>query len=335
MQPARHRNGFELGKMNLTYPRIAIVILNWNNPDDTLACLGSVGALHYPAEQLETIVVDNGSTDDSVVRISAEYPEATILETEENLGYAAGNNVGIRYALDTGADYILILNNDTLIAPTMLTELVHFMEPRPEIGMAGPTMYCVEPKDTLFAAGSFVQWSKGQLWHRGLFQPANVYAGIQNPEPVDFIVGCGVLVRRQCIEAIGLFNPDYYLNFEDTEWDIQAWRHGFEVWHVPQAVMWHKVNATLGRASPANTYYMTRNALLFFWRNASLHLRWLAVSRIILRTLRTTMAWTVKPQYRNETFRRKRDANLFALRDFFLGRFGRMGPDVARVCYGE
>jgi GT2 family glycosyltransferase len=280
------------------------------------------------------IVVDNGSTDGSASRIGTAFPEVEVLELDANLGYAGGNNVGLTYALAVGADYILILNNDTLVHPSMLAELIAIIEEFPQIGMAGPTMYCVDPANVLFAAGSFIHWARGSLRHRGMFEPATRYAQITQPGPVDFIVGCGVLVQRKVIEAIGGYNPAYYLNFEDVEWGVKAWQAGFEVWHVPQAMMWHKVSATLGRASPANTYYMTRNALLFFWRNAPDHLRWLAISHILLRTLRTISAWTLKPRYHQDGFRRKRDANLLALRDFFQGRFGEMGPDVARICYG-
>ena len=313
-------------------PKATIVILNWNNASDTLECLASVVKLRY--DNYDVVVVDNGSTDGSVVTIRGKYPSVTILENCENLGYAEGNNVGIRHAMQAGADYVLILNNDTLVAPTMLTELVRVAESSHDIGMVGPTVYCTDPADRLFAAGSFVLWNRGDLCHRGMFEPAGPYTKAGSPEPVDFIVGCGVLVRRQLIEVAGVFDPLYYLNYEDVEWGIRARRYGFKVLYVPQAIMWHKVSASLGLASPANTYYMTRNALLFSWKNAPARLRWLTVSTIILRTLRTIGAWTLKPQYQEPIFQRKRTANLLALRDFFLGRFGEMGPDVARICHG-
>jgi len=313
------------------FPTVAIVILNWNNAPDTIDCLHSVAKLDYPNYTI--LVVDNGSTDDSVAKISAHFPTVEILETGKNLGYAEGNNVGIRWVMQKAADYVFVLNNDTLVEPAMLTKLVQAAELYPELGMAGPLMYCIEPKDILFAAGSFIDWSKGKIWHRGMFQPAARYAGSNQPEPVDFISGCGVLVRRQLIEVAGILDPIYYLNFEDIEWSVRANRYGFQVWYVPQAVMWHKISASLGQESAANTYYTTRNALHFFWHNASGRLRWLSVAHIIFSTLRTIGAWTLKPRYKSETFQRRRKANLLALRDFFQGRFGQMGPDVALVCY--
>lgn len=316
------------------FPRVVIVILNWNNAPDTIGCIESVSKLNYP--NFSILIVDNGSNDGSVACIRSKNPGIDILELETNIGYASGNNAGIKHAIEAEADYIFILNNDTLVSPDLLAELVAVLESRPKIGMVGPTMYCTDPQGTLFAAGSKVLWNQGNIEHRGLFQPAKQFNKyMMKNEPVDFIAGCGVLVSRRLIEVAGVLDPAYYLNYEDVEWGVRAWRYGFEVWYAPQAIMWHKVSAVLGRGSPANTYYMTRNALLFFSRNGPTCFRWLPVSRIIIRTLRTIGAWTIKVQYRDEIFQRKRDANLLALRDFFLGRYGEMGQDVARVCYGD
>lgn len=314
-----------------TFPVVAIVILNWNNADDTLACLESVSDLDYP--NCYTLVVDNGSIDDSVERIRLNYPTIEILETGDNLGYAAGNNAGIRYVLQKGADYVFVLNNDTLLEPTMLQKLVRFAETHPKAGVVGPTMYCIEPQETLYAAGSFINWRKGETWNRGIYQPAAQYKYLQQPEKVDFITGCGVLARRELVEAVGGLSPMYFLNYEDVEWCERARRHGYEVWYVPEAVMWHKDSASFKQGSPAHNYYLTRNALLFFYQNAPRRLRWFVVTRLIFNSLRTIIAWSLKSKYRNDFFWRKRKANLFALRDFFLGRFFKMGPDVARVCY--
>ncbi|MGW8144723.1 MAG: glycosyltransferase, partial [Anaerolineales bacterium] len=241
-------------------------------------------------------------------------------------GYAAGNNIGIQYAMEKGADYVLILNNDTLVASDMLAELINFAESKPGVGMVGPRMYCADLDDTIFADGSYIDWGKGKTYNRGMFQKPSTEIGINGPEQVDFITGCGVLVSRKLLEAAGGFDPIYFLNYEDVDWGLRARRLGFEVWFTPDAIMWHKVSGTLGQASPTNTYYMTRNGLLFFWRNSPLHLRLVAVSRIILRTLRSMSAWTFKSEYRNEEYQKLRSANLNALRDFMLGNFGQMKP---------
>jgi hypothetical protein len=315
-------------------PSVAVIVLNWNNASDTLACLESLDGVKYPSFHI--IVVDNGSTDDSRERIAAAFPHVAILATGANLGYAEGNNVGVRLALGSPVDYICVLNNDVVVAPDFLTALVDEAESAADIGMVGPKMYFAAPSNVIFAAGSIIKWSVGELDQRGMGVAEQPDALLYNAEEdVDFIIGCGVLVRRQIIEAVGLLDPAYYLNFEDVDWCIRMRQAGYRVRYTPKAILWHKVSATLGRASPANTYYMTRNALLFFHRHAPGLWRWITPLAIMARTLRTVAAWTLKPRYRNDYHRRKRAANLYALRDFVFRRWGRMGEDVARVCYSS
>ncbi|HAJ34902.1 MAG TPA: glycosyltransferase family 2 protein [Chloroflexi bacterium] len=317
-------------------PHVAIIILNWNNPDDTLACLRSVMALDYPVERRQVIVVDNGSTDDSVARIRAAYPGVTLIETGANLGYAEGNNVGIRYALKGCHDYLLILNNDTEVQPDFLSHLVAEAEADVSIGVVGPKMYFLTPNDMVFAAGSVIRWEDGTLDHRGIWRKESdlgpLYA--ESPEDVDFIVGCGVLFRRQVLERLGLLDNRYYLNFEDVDICVRAYRAGYRVRYTPRAVLHHKVSASLGQASAQNTYYMTRNALLFFWENSVGWRRWRAIVKIIARNLGHIIVWYLKPEYRISA-QAKRRANLLALRDAVLARFGKMGSDVESVCRSE
>ena len=215
----------------------------------------------------------------------------------------------------------------------MLTELVKVAESYPDAGMVGPTMYCMDSPDTVFAAGSFVDWWRGVVWHRGMFQPVGTYAQSTEPESVDFIAGCCVLVRRQVVEMAGALDPIYHLNYEDVECCARVQRHGFKLLYAPRAVMWHKVSASLGKTSPCNSYYMTRNALLFFWKNSPPHIRWLPVLHVMFRALRTVAAWSLKPSYWDRSYGLRRDAIVLGMRDFLQGRFGEMGPDVARVCY--
>ncbi|MGQ9768597.1 MAG: glycosyltransferase family 2 protein [Anaerolineae bacterium] len=312
-------------------PHVTIIILTWNNAPDTLACLESVLQSDYPNYQV--LVVDNGSTDDSVAQIRRRFPDTDVLQNGENLGYAEGNNRGIERALAGGADYVLVLNNDTVVAPDMLTRLIEVARSDPYAGIVGPVIYELGSPDKLCAAGSTIDWSRGEIEYRGMQRSVEDYSMPICPQQCDFLAGAGLLMSRECLEVVGCFDPEYYINFEDVELGVRARRRGFQVILVPQARLWHKVSASMGRASPSTTYYMTRNALRFFWLNAPGPIRGVAVGRILLRTVRTIGAWTFKPCYHTEWFRRKRDANLLALRDFFLGRFGKMGPDVARVCY--
>lgn len=312
-------------------PLVHIVILNWNNPADTLICLESVHELDYSTFHI--VVVDNGSTDDSVTRIREAWPSVEILETHINLGYAEGNNVGIRHALAQGADHILILNNDVILAPSMLSELVRVLDSKSDVGMVGPKLYCSDSPNRLFATGSFVDWRRGSLEHRNMFQyERRTKTGSELPESVEFLIGCVLLIRRQAIEVVGGFNSKYYLNFEDVEMAIRLISCGYRVQYVPTAHAWHKISATLGQASAANTYYMTRNALLFFSTNGRRYRRWLTVSHIFFQTVRTIAAWSLKAQYDHPSYRSRRVASVYAICDYLLGRYGAMSLAAARAC---
>ncbi len=306
----------------LSCPQVAVIILNWNNAADTLACLESVFQLDYP--NFSVLVVDNGSTDDSVTRIREHYPHLTLLLTGENLGYAEGNNAGIRQALQDNPDYICMLNNDTIVLSNFLTELVKEMETDPRIGMAGPKMYYFDPSNMLFSAGCDIDWRRGIVTHRGIQQRDwhNKVANFNTAWDVDSIAGCGVLVRREVFDDVGLLDPTYFLNFEDVDWCVRTTSYGYRVRYVPQAVLYHKVSATLGQGSPSNTYYMTRNALQFFSRHGPHKIQ--AVSSILLRTLRTLGAWTFKPAYDSQMFKYRRNAIVLALHDSLMRRSGPM-----------
>jgi GT2 family glycosyltransferase len=315
----------------LATPKVTIIVLNWNNVSDTLTCLESLSKLNYP--DYTVLVVDNGSTDDSVAQISGRFPETELLRTGANLGYAEGNNVGVRHALRQKPDYVCVLNNDTILDPDCLRALVTEAESSPDIGIVGPKMYFFEPTDMVFAAGSVIDWKNGRLLHRGVWQRESEVSPLYTlgPEDVDFVVGCCVLVRRRLVEQIGLLDPRYYLNFEDVDLCVRARQAGYRVRYTPEAILWHKVSASLGRGSPGNTYYMTRNSLLFFWTHLDGWRRWRAIARIVIRQVGHIAAWTVKSEYR-VTARAKRNSNMLALRDALLGRFGRMEMDVEVVC---
>jgi GT2 family glycosyltransferase len=313
-------------------PTVAIVILNWNNAPDTADCLDSVAQMDY--RPFRTYVVDNGSTDGSPERLRARYPDLNLIRLPENIGYAAGNNAGIQIALTEGAQSVLVLNNDTLVEPSFLGELVRAAQAVPGAGMVGPLVLCEHPRSDVFAAGSFIDWWRGEVRHRGMFRRrSDLDVALEN-EQVDFIAGCGVLVSREVIETIGMLDPRYFLNFEDVEWCVRAHRAGFRVIFNPAAVMYHKISATLGQSSPANTYYMTRNALGFFWEHAPAGRRLPPVAHILGRTLRTMTAWSLRSAYQSPTFRRRRHANLLAVRDFVRGRRGEMPRDVAQLTLG-
>jgi len=315
--------------MQSAYPKVAIIVLTWNQRDLTLDCLASLVELDYPIDWLEIIVVDNGSADGTAQAIRERYPQVTVLENGQNLGFAEGNNVGIRHALQGQAEYISLLNNDTVLDPAMLKELLAVMEADRTVGIVGPKMLYYDQPDTIWCAGNRIDWRTGATSRLQSEQPDS--ASESEPQQVDFITACAICLRRQVIEQIGLLDPRFFIYYEETDWCIRARAAGWRILYMPRARLWHKVSAAMGTTSPATEYYMSRNVLLFLHKNGQGVRRWRSLVLAAGRNLLAVAAYTAKPH----SGRRlpHRNARLLALRDAVLGRWGKMGADVAAVCY--
>lgn len=296
-------------------PKVFIIVLNFNGREDTLECLESLAKLRVKDYELKTVVVDNGSTDGSVEAIR-KFKEASLIENKNNLGFAEGNNVGIRFALDEGANFILVLNNDTVVDKNLVVELLKAARVHKKAGILGPKIYFAsgfeyhqsryKEKDlgkVIWCAGGKIDWANLLFSHRGVDE---VDAGqYDEAEETDFVSGCAMLVRREVFERVGLFEKKYFAYLEDTDLCLRAKKEGFQLLYVPTAFLWHKVARTSGGiGSPIHDYYLTRNRLLFGWRYASLRTK-LALFRESLRLLLAG--------------REKRRAVL----DFYLGRWGK------------
>ena len=243
--------------------KAAVIIVNWNGWEDTIACLDSCAGLDYANR--EVIVVDNGSTNDSVERIRGAHPDVTLLETGENLGFAGGNNVGIRAAIANGAEYVWLLNNDTTIEPAALSALVEAMEDEPDAGIAGSKITYFDRPDVLwYAGGEFTP--EGPVRHRGLDEPdTGQYERLQE---TGFITGCSLLTTAEVIERLGLLAEEYFLYWEEADFDWRVHAAGYKLLYVPGSVVHHKVAGSLGESwSVRQTEYLVRNMLLFYQRN--------------------------------------------------------------------
>ena len=246
---------------------VAIVILNWNSWQETVACLESLRAITWSRWQV--VVVDNGSTNDSVAQIQAgvrQYPvPVTLLPTERNLGFTGGNNIGIRHALQHGCDYILLLNNDTTVAPDFLEPLIEFAESHPRAGMTGPVIYEADRPQTIQSAGARIGW-----WN-AKFPPVSDAITDGAPRETDYISGAAMLVRCAVIEKIGAFDEMFFLYVEEVDWCQRARDAGYEIWVVPQSRIWHEGAVTADSMhKPLLEYYRFRNRI-FFMRK---HARW-------------------------------------------------------------
>jgi GT2 family glycosyltransferase len=243
-------------------PRVHVVILNWNGWEDTVACVASVKQTEYP--DFHIVVVDNASSDGSEERIRAAHPDITVLQSGGNLGYAGGNNVGIRHALDQGADFVWILNNDTSVAPDALAELVR-PAADPQIGIVGSKIYFMAAPTRLWFAGGRVDWRRGIAYHLGDGEDdTGQYDAMTNSDTAQ---GASMLVSRATFEQIGLMDERYFLYFEEADFCCRARDAGFRVAFAPASHVWHSISKSTGARSSLFLYYFTRNNILFVRRH--------------------------------------------------------------------
>jgi GT2 family glycosyltransferase len=250
--------------MNL--PSVHIVVLNWNGKSDTLECLTSLQSVSYP--NLKIVVVDNGSTDGSEQAIKAAFPDVTFIQTGENLGYAEGNNVGIRHAMESGGDFVFILNNDTTTDTNVVTALVAQAEKNPNAAILGPKIYFYERPDIINSAGGHLDYDtlvRGHIGY-GVRDDGTMYASVA---AVEWITGCAMLLRLSVLREVGLFDPDFFLVCEELDLCTRIRKRGFAILFVPEAKLWHKVSAAFdGNFSSVYCYYFFRNILLYVWKNS-------------------------------------------------------------------
>jgi GT2 family glycosyltransferase len=296
--------------------RVVIIVLNWNGLADTLKCLESLVCLDYP--DYKVVVVDNGSTDGSPAHIRERFPDVALIENGENLGFAGGNNVGLRWALGQGADYVLLLNNDTEVAKDSLSLLVKAAEADQRIGVAGPTVCYYDRPPIIWSAGGGIDWRRGKTWMMGLNEPDIGQFG-EDPREVDFVTGCVLLVRARAVEEVGELDERFFMYYEDTEWCVRIARAGYCIVHVPRAKVWHKISPGEQADSPLIHYYMTRNRLLFLKTTGATVGAWLYT--MFAEYLRILVSWSVRSRWRYK--RAQRDIMVVALRDFFSTYLGK------------
>jgi GT2 family glycosyltransferase len=246
-------------------PSVLIIVLNWNGKSDTLECLASLQSITYPS--LKIVVIDNGSTDDSEETIKEAFPNVTVIQNGENLGYAEGNNVGIRHAMECGADFVFVLNNDTITDANVVSALVVQAGKNPNAAILGPKIYFYEQRDTINSAGGHLDYetlARGHIGH-GVRDDGSVYASVV---PVEWVTGCAMLLRLSALREVGVFDSDYFLICEDLDLCTRMRKRGFEILFVPEAKLWHKVSAAFdGNFSAVYCYYFFRNILLYAWKN--------------------------------------------------------------------
>ena len=292
--------------------RVVSVILNTNRRDDTLDCLDSLARNTYT--QQTSVVVNGLGTDGSLEAIQQAFPQTHILSLTDNRGYAGGNNVGLAWALGQGADWVLVLNEDTILADDCLARLVAVGESDPRIGVVGPMVYHFDEPGVIQTAGGML----GASWSALLIGNNQPDTGqFREPRPVEWISGCAMLIRRRLLEEVGLFDERFFIYWEEIDLCLRARQAGWRLVIAPQAKLWHKGVTRDYRPQPAVTYYTTRNHFLLLQKNHAPIAVWL---RVMTQTLRTLSSWSVQPKWR--AMRPHRDAMALGLLDFARRRWG-------------
>ncbi len=290
--------------------KLAIIILNYNGEQLLPECLDSIRQLKSGSHHIHTLVIDNASIDQSTGLVDQKYSEVTLIKNSQNLGFAEGNNVGIRHSLQKNFDAIMLLNSDTKVHPDLVKHLLATDGP-----IASPKIYFYpgfefhhhQYKDedrgkVIWYAGGSIDWNNVLGVHRGVDEID--HGQYDQEQDLDFATGCCLLIHSRVFDRIGLFDPRYFLYYEDLDFCLRARRHGFAIRYLPRAILWHKNAQSSESGGELHQYYFTRNRLLFGMRYAP----WRTKAALIRQSLK--MLFTGTP------------AEKQGIIDFYLRRFG-------------
>lgn len=295
--------------------KTSVIILHYGSISNTLE---SVNALkrNNSDYSFHTIVISNSKEKDLVDSIKKIDSSIDIISNLENLGFAEGNNVGIKSALSLGSKYIILLNNDTLSSGSLIKNIVKYSENNPQTGLISPKIYFAKGHEyhkniyenhdkgrVLWYAGGQIDWQNCYASHRGIDE---VDRGQYDKEIItEFATGCCMLIKREVIEKIGYFDRKYFLYYEDVDYSIRAAQSGFGVYYCPDVYLWHKNASTSGKpGSPVHIYYQTRNRLYFGFKYAPIRTK----KSMLVESIRT---------FTQGGIRRK------AIKDYYSGRMGK------------
>lgn len=295
--------------------KLSVILLNYNSEDDTALCLNSLAHIHTK-HQVSIIVVDNSSRKSASLAKKAENGEIVYLKQETNTGFTGGNNAGIKYACQQGADYVLLLNNDTIVSEGLIDLLIKTSRHYNDRALVSPKIYFAPGYE--FHKDRYPPSSRGRvIWYAGgLIDWANVYASHRGVDEVDtgqydttvetaFISGCCMLIPQPVIETVGVLDCAYFLYYEDVDYCMRVQKKGYKIIYEPSAILWHKNAQSSGSSgSTIHVYYQTRNRLLFGMKYAPLR------SKIAL----------VRESIRQALYDQTRRG---AIIDFYAGRLGR------------
>lgn len=274
ISPQGNPNGL-VSDLHDNYPRISIVILNWNGVNDTIECLEAIKKIKYP--NYNVIIVDNGSSGNDVDVLKQKYGDFIhIIANDRNYGLSKGRNIGIKRALDTGAEYIQILDNDVIVASDIFMQMINVVQSDPRIGIVGPIIYYSEEPNTIAYAGRYINYWTGfvKTIGRGDIDHGQ-YSHIKD---VDCATGGTMFISRKALQAAGLLDERFFFWFEDIDFCTRVIRSGFRVVFNPNAKVWVKKikkekasgNVETKEKVEISNYYFIRNRFIVMKKHCSI-----------------------------------------------------------------
>lgn len=237
---------------------VYIILVNFNGAKDTIECIKSLNNISY--ENFKIVVVDNKSFDEDKLKLKETGEDFHFIESDKNLGFAGGNNLGIKYAIDNKADFVLLLNNDTMVRDNFLNELMKYTEKN--VGIVGPKILYYPEVSKIWFAGGRINWFKFIGEHYGEKQEDN--GQFDKLKQVDFITGCCMLINCNVFEKVGLLPEGYFMYFEDVDFCVRVKELGYKLIYNPHSEIYHKVSiSTGGEESPFIIQYANENRLKF------------------------------------------------------------------------
>ena len=297
-------------------PKLFVIVLNYRNPDETIECVDSVLKSETTCFLLSVLIVDNSEDSESCRRLQKHYPKLAVIHNSENLGYAGGNNVGIRLALEQGADYVFVLNNDCVIESNTLGLLLRGEAQFPDSGVLSPLVCRYHERSVIDACGTSMDWFR--------LRPREVHYWDRNDPNLpsvleaEIIPGAAIMLSKEVLARLGLFDPDFFLIHEDADLCLRARALGYKNRVLTGAVAYHKVSGTFNSYPALRTYYTTRN--LLFLAVSQRHGAQIALvyTGLLLLSLKRilTLAW-------NEEGRSQLKAFFLGISDYFTKKKGK------------
>ena len=258
-------------------PQVSVITVNYNGLVDTCELIDSLFNV-ISSVTFEIIVVDNASNVNEAEILQIKYPQIITIRSEKNLGFSGGNNLGI---LRARGEYLFFLNNDTFVISDGFKSLIDNIELRPEIVAASPKIIFADPGNIIQFAG-YTPLSKLTLRNNSIGYGQLDDGRWDKPRLTPFLHGAAMIIKKSVIEKIGLMPEIYFLYYEELDWSAAVTRAGFEMMYIPYCKVYHKDSGTIGIESPLQAFYMTRNRLLYAWRNIPGMTKWFSILYLLL-----------------------------------------------------